>query len=425
MKYIVSLIIILLFVSCGTSSDDTTNKKYTIIEESDDIINRLNEIRQKSGMIKLTTATSLVKSSYNHAYYLDTNNLSGHIEEKDKKNFTGEHASNRVLYTGFRTKFVSENVSIWQKTKNDSLEGLMSAIYHRFGFLDFEINTIGFAKIGYVYVYNMSNSDINDLCYGNNYEKSGYVSLCKDKSFRIQYSKYINTLNKTINSNPMYVIYPYRNQKDVQTVFFEETPDPLPTYNVSGYPISIEFNKNHYNMENFSINSFIIYDNNNNVLELAKDFLDSNSILSMDNDVNKHITDKYKYAIFPAKRLEYGKTYNVEFSYNINGNSKKIKWSFTTKTLPNLININNETNEITIDNNKSYNLFIEPINKNDILNKRSIVCFYKNSIIPKLDISFYDRNTIKLKVEGEDINYCNLKLYKNNIETRTIKININ
>ncbi len=431
MRYLLLVIFSFFIISCGeTTPIDTNNNPYVptsdIIDNNISALNMLNYIRVNAGMVALSNNSYLNNSAYNHAKYLDKNHLVGHYESDQYSYFTGVKPSNRTTYVGFKSTVVSENLSVGQSSEYYSLKGLMGAIYHRFGFLDFSINTIGYGKENLTYVYNMGNSDLNTLCEGTSYEQSGsyYEEICSDKSFKIKASIYESEENKTINSNPSYVVYPYSNEVNVTTAFYDETPDPLPHYDVSGYPISIEFNENEYNMSKFSINSFIIYDDNNNVLDLAADYNDSNTILSKINDNNIIYFNDYQFAIFPKNRLEYNKHYNVEFSYIYNGESKLIKWGFTTEKLDNMITYNNTT--LNLNTYTKYYIYITPKDKNDVYNRFSISCSYSsNSPSPKYEIDFFDKNTISLKVSGDNVYSCDLTLNKDQINENNINVNIN
>jgi len=426
MRYLFLVFISFFIISCGTTDENSTTKTSSLnsndsasnltntIEEnvySSSVIDDLNQLRINSGMIALNTNEYLNKSAYNHALYLDINNYIGHYEDEDYKKFTGRTPADRAVNSGYESRVVSENLSVGQLTESLSLKGLMGAIYHRFGFLDFKINTIGYEKVNQSYVYNMANSDLNNLCYGNSYDEhdSYYIYVCKDTSFKIEVSTYNYELNKTINSNPSYVIYPYANQENVPTSFYDETPDPLPSYKVSGYPISIEFNENQYNMDKFSIKSFIIYDENNNPLELAADYKDSDTILSATNDTNSHF-NSYQFAIFSKDRLKYNTHYNVKFTYTYDGKDKEILWGFTTESLTNIVNYQDD---LTLKANTSYNIYIKPENKDDIYTTSYISCSYSGDASePTYHLNYYDNNTLSLNIEGSSLVKCDLYLNK-------------
>lgn len=408
-----------------TSLDDTQLIKVTvveIVENNQTIISKLNYLRNQSGMISLKDNLNLNISSLNHAKYLVELNQNGHYETNTSAiNYTGYAPLNRALYAGYKSKKVSENVSVGQLSEDLSLDGLMSAIYHRFAFLDFDIDEIGYGKEEKAYVYNMGNSYINRLCGEGNFTSSGtyYYNVCEQSSFRIEFSKYDSALNTTINRNPTYVIYPYINETNVTPVFYEESPDPLPNHNVSGYPISIEFNKNNFNMNNFTLNSFVLKDSNSNIIDLIEqnNFID---IMSKINDINTKFTD-YQFAIFPNKRLEYNSTYSVSVDYTYEGNTHIINWNFTTKVLPNLIKYDDAN--ITIELDKEYYLYFEPIDSNDIISSYSIGYTYQGVNNIAITKSLYDKNTIKIKISGDAIRSAKITLNGTSLTNKEINLN--
>ena len=430
MRYLVLVIFSFFIISCGGGSsseyleydDNKIVENTNITTVNEPVLDQLNSLRKSSGLIEFKNNDKLEIAAYNHALYIATTRIVDHYESDQYSNFTGVTPSDRAIYAGFKSTIIGENLSDGQRNEYFSLKGLMSAIYHRFGFLNFDKNIIGYGKENLSYVYDMGNSDLNNLCYGENYSGDNpyYISVCTDSSFKIEVSLYKNELNKTINANPSYVIFPYKNQINVTTSFYEESPDPLPYYNVSGYPISIEFNKNEYNMDNFSINSFTIYDDSNNSLDLAADFNDSSTILSSENDQNNHLS-KYQFAIFPKERLDYGKSYRVEFKYIYNNESKDIIWEFTTENLNNLIVYDGNDVNISISNN--YNLYVKPRNVNDIYHSTYLSCTYTGSQSP-LSLEFYDKNTFNLTTNSST-GSCTLTLNKDESNENNITININ
>ena len=387
------------------------------------IITKLNNLRQKSGMISLKDNIYLNDSSLNHAKYLVELNRTGHYETNTSaNNYTGYKPYNRALHTGYKSRKVSENLSVGQESEDLSLDGLMSAIYHRFGFLDFDIDEIGYAKQNKAYVYNMGNTYINTLCSEGNFTTPGtyYYGICEEDSFRIESSKYDDALNTIINRNPSYVIYPYLNQTDIAPVFFEESPDPLPSYGVSGYPISIEFNSNDFNMSNFTLDSFVLKDSNSNLIDLI-DHNNSSNIMVKTNDPSGHFSD-YQFAIFPNTRLDFNSTYSARVSYTYEGNYHDINWNFTTNVVPNLITYN-DTN-ISMELDKEYYIYFEPTDSNDIISTYSIGYSYNGTDNVVITKSLYDKNTLKLKLSGSSIRSAKITLNGPSVTDKIINITI-
>ncbi len=152
------------------------------------VVNQLNTIRQEARMTPLTHSPLLTKAAQNHANYLShhvsslakkgVSDIDLHAQHSSHSGFTGEHASERAQRVGYPTKMVKENISSGNKNSGDSIDGLMSGIYHRFTFLDFLIDTVGYGvatdrsdskassgSSGYsAYVYNMGRKDLEKDC---------------------------------------------------------------------------------------------------------------------------------------------------------------------------------------------------------------------------------------------------------------------
>jgi len=393
--------------------NDTDAKEATLVTALD----LINQFRIDSGLNKLSLNDELSLSSLNHAKYLIENDISSHDEVNSNAQFyTGFAPADRAIYTGYNSRFVLENLSTGQKDVANSLDGLMGAIYHRFAFLDFNVDLIGYGIENDAYVYNMGNSYLNTLCNANSFSGYGqyYTNVCADESFRIEKSIYDDTKKILNNSNPSYVIYPYDNQKDVTPVFYQESPDPLPNHDVSGYPISVEFNENDYDMSLFTLNHFTLTNSDGRDIDLISHSGDSLNIMSQTNDSNKKFT-QFQFAIFPEQRLEYNTSYDVVFSYDYNNSSNIIEWSFTTKSLENLIKFNNS--DVTINSDVSYNIYFEPSSNTELINNISSSC----SSTIDIDYTFYDNNTLSFHLSGNSGDYCYIDL---NDGDKSFKLNI-
>jgi uncharacterized protein YkwD len=402
-----------------TSIADLASIQKDIEQSTTTIIDRLNQLRKDSGLSELYINTLLTQSATNHTNYLVANNLSGHYEDSNLSGYTGYAPVDRTMYVGYKSRSVSENLSVGQATEQQSLDGLMSAIYHRFGFLDLNIDEIGYDNNATTYVYNMGNSYLNNLCNDANYTDSGayYYNVCADGSFRVESSKYLTQNNILIDNNPSYIIYPYKDETNIQPVFFEESPDPLPNYSVSGYPISIEFNSNDFNMSKMTIDSFTLEDSNGNSLELIEQN-DSNTIMSKANDFNLHFKDT-QFAIFPKYRLDFNSTYSANIDYTYDSVAKNINWQFTTTDVSNLVIFNNSDIDINLD--KSYTIYFPPVDSSDVIATYSISCSYTSggSVTPNIDV--YDKNTLIINISGEDVNSCDISLNGSNKVTLNIQ----
>lgn len=423
----------------------------------------INEYRTATGMIPLSYSAELSLSSENHAHYLSVlgkRNINtfeqAHTENSRYQGFTGKSVADRALFAGYPHHSTVENISIGSSSDDESVDLLMSGIYHRFGFLHFKLDQIGYADVDDIYVYNMGRYDLVDLCqrrpevalvrtahdcvgrpvtsqfwqrlcdnlpdeamfrspfkqtcpngtrfeqaymqgicrrppssavltgHGSYYElcepaikfkaswlnelcrnppdaavykgdgryyeicdtqvhaywleqrceqandqdlyvDSGrYFKLCVDESVHVR-KEYVDQLDqKLMQRNPLYVLWPYAGSKGVDTTFYDEIPDPLPDLDISGYPLSIQFNP--ANVDSVVIRSFSLRyrDFFGAWRELEYRHLDQAS------DPNQKMS-ALEFAWFPLDPLHNRTAYHVNVDLVIDGRDDNIAWQFTTK----------------------------------------------------------------------------------------------
>ena len=137
-----------------------------------DAIDDVNAIRLAAGLPVLAVSAELGEAAKSHASYLARYVLPGvsktpgsaHKQRAGLPEFTGRLAPDRAIFFGYAHSQVIENVSLGNLSAEDSVSNLMSAIYHRFAFLNFEIDEIGAAQVGQRYVYNMGRTDLVQTC---------------------------------------------------------------------------------------------------------------------------------------------------------------------------------------------------------------------------------------------------------------------
>jgi uncharacterized protein YkwD len=339
MKKLLLFLTILSFAFGTTQSSDTLRVVFTDIEnQKNDALERLNVFRQNAGMVAFSRNSLLDQSSQNHADYLAYNNTFSHYESNSNSSYyTGYEPSERIGAVGYSWQTTGENISAGNTQDGvDSIEQLFAAIYHRFGFLTFSNNEVGvgFTSLaGYayenVYVYNMANQ-------GNP--------------------------NTTQSQNPEIVIWPSDHSTDVLPAFYEESPDPLPDYGVSGYPVSIQFNSYYYSST--SVETFKLYDSSGNEVKNTR-------LLSSQTDPNNHMSPMH-FALFPLERLDYGKVYTAYVSYTADGVSGTKQWSFRTRyyDAP-MYTVTSNSQTLSIKANQTYIIYFEPQNANDSYNSWS------------------------------------------------------
>lgn len=358
----------------------------------------LNQLRLQAGMIPLSKNQILEQTAKNHNRYMIANNVYGHYESQAYEFFTGVTPVDRAIFAGYPSRYVLENIAAGTTNIKDAIDDLFSAIYHRFGFLNFTIDEVGGAfdrntSFGYetVATFNMGNSELARLCAGPEFSGYGaYVyNVCVDQNKKIEASSYMSAIENRANSNPSMVLWPYEDARDIPPVFYEEEPDPLPECSVSGYPMSVNFNP--FKTEGTPVLiDFRLEDSHGREIPLLK-------AMTHDNDPNGHFS-KYDFAIFPEKRLQWGEIYQATFIYVLNDQIYTKHWSFRTRTLPgDYYEVQDFEKSYPVISGKKYFFYIPPRDCNDVIRSYQYTFPYGVTV----DIGFYDHNTIWLQLDGE------------------------
>jgi len=334
-------------------------------------LNYLNELRQGAGLIPFESNSQLNQAAKNHANYLSNHLTFGHREKVEHKDFTGEFASSRVTYVGYATPQVIENVSTHNLSHKASLNGLFAAIYHRLAFLDFRADAIGIGisqnphkQTQTAFVYDMSSNALESL-----YKKTKNIT-----------SKNLNeALDSNKKLNKSMIIYPFDQQTQVPPAFFDELPDPLPEYRVSGFPISIFFNSFYH--KEAKLLKFELYDENNIQVK-------NTLIFDHKTDPNKRL-EKLDFVLFPLERLKWGTQYHVKFSAIIDKKKMTKEWYFRTQKFTIPLHTVTDTSEVySMKASSTHIFYFPPSSKVDLLHN---IAYPSN-----IDIDFVDKNTIKL-----------------------------
>jgi uncharacterized protein YkwD len=402
---LLTLLSIYLYVLSGTPIRETIIvKEEPLIDvelEERETFSYLNRLRVNAGLIPLKLNSKLKATAKNHANYLIRNGLIGHYEDKNRTGYTGTYGSQRSIYNGYKTSMVIENISNNNFTHKESVDGLMAAIYHRFGFLDFHIDEIGIGvqqnrdnKSQTAFVYDMGSHKLEELCNKRNSIKVGNYArgVCADKKIKIEASLFNKVLEKNRYRNKKVVTYPFNGQKDVPPAFYDELPDPLPNYSVSGFPISMSFNESYF--KKVDMISFKLFDDKKEIKDII--------IYNYKSDPNKRLK-KFEFALFPLKRLAWGAKYRVEARYRVDNRVESRIWSFKTREFDTPIyRVTTTSNIFNISKGKPAIFYFPPVSKRDTLGSLK----YPSS----LDITFIDKNTIKLTANSTKYNSLILKI---------------
>jgi len=353
----------------------------------------LNAIRMAMGMVLLKENSTLAQAARQHAGYLVRHHITSHFEEATRKGFTGAAPVDRALRAGYAARFVGENLSTGNPDASDSIGGLFSAIYHRFGFLNpsFDEVGIGIAQerndpSNSAFVYLMGHHEIETLCRQKSYHGSGrYVyGICADTRLRIDAQLYDQARNSTKAANPGIILYPYDGQEDVPPVFYQEDPDPLPEYDVSGFPVSVEFNDRYF--RKVTVLSFRLF-------EVGGDAVGPVRLLNKAHDPNHRLTRR-QFALLPLKRLKYATQYRAELVYRHKQKRRTLTWSYTTRKPPEPLKvIRDDSVTLTLKSGRSYWLYFVPRNRHDVLGSMRFP--------EDIYVRFVDHNTMRIVLDPE------------------------
>ena len=186
------------------------------------------------------------------------------------------------------------------------------------------------------------------------------------------------------------MLWPASNSIDIPPAFFEESPDPLPGYGVSGYPVSVQFNPSVFVGEIPVISRFeLIDEETGQVLEIIKR-------IDKASDQYKKFS-AYEHAIFPVKRLQWAKQYRAEVDYSVGDDTRTISWVFNTREL------NVPTYELSVENDvikeesgNSFAVYLPPQHNHDAVMAYSTKC----SGLTSLNIQTVDGNTLLINGVG-------------------------
>jgi len=341
------------------------------IKEEKKALTYLNELRQGAGLIPFNSNDILKRASRHHVNYLIKNHTYGHYEDQNRSGFTGKFASDRVRKEGYNTSLVIENVSSNNRNYKESIDGLFAAIYHRFAFLDFQGDEIGIA-----------------IQQNQRYPtQTSYVYTIGSSMLNLLYKKNTNPSKKILNealdhhkalSNKM-ITYPFDQQRDVPPVFFNELPDPLPNYDVSGFPVTISFNQAFF--KNIKLLKFKLFKKESEI--------GLNSIVyDYKTDPNRRL-NRFSFALLPLERLEWNQEYQVKFLAVVDRDFIEKEWSFKTRNpkIP-LHKIEDEYQTINIRVNEANLFYFPPKTAKDLLHNVRYDSDFK--------MEFFDQNTVKL-----------------------------
>ncbi len=278
----------------------------------------INTIRLKSGATPLHYNAKLALAAKKHALYIAKTQNLGHYEDSSSPYFYGTAPWDRVVKAGFGTAMVVENISFYEPNFKRSIEKIMGTVYHRLAFLFLQADSIGYASVYRIYVYELSNSKVAALC-KRHFKNAAMIidRVCPNSSDIIPATLFNKAMNRLQKRAKSVVIYPYRDQKGVPTSGVEETPQFR--YSRFGFPITITFNSSYYS--SVKLKTFQLFQGGK---EIAGEVVDST------NDLHNKIR-KGTFVFAPLNPLEHKKSYRVKVVAIVDGKRKIVEWSFETR----------------------------------------------------------------------------------------------
>jgi len=361
----------------------------------------LNQLRSAAGMSPLRINGQLSRAAQAHADYLRSNRHSGHGEQQGLQGFTGTTPSQRAIAAGFASRHVSENIhyqygdhSTTQRSpEKQAVDGLMTAIYHRMGFLSFDIDLVGIGESvdanNSVTVFVMGNQAEMAACQSSKKPArigSFYQQVCSNAKQSIAASVWNNAKKQVRQAQSPWVVWPYPDATGVDPSFANESPDPLPDLDISGNPVS--FNVNPAFVTSMKVLNFRIMNAAGQVLPAR--------MLDQNHDPN-HKLNARQVALFPLQRLAWNQHYTAMIDVILNGKKEHITWSFQTQdlALP-LYTVQYDQQTVQLPASlHGFAIYIPPATNTPTL-IRSFSSSYQN--IGHLKANLYDTNTILFDV---------------------------
>jgi len=205
---------------------------------------------------------------------------------------------------------------------------------------------------------------------------------------------------RQFNKNPDYVVWPPLNAKEVTPVFYDEMPDPLPDLDISGNPLSLQFNPS--KVKTAQVNNFKLEKKNKNG---SWTHIKAVRELNHKSDPQKAFS-KLQFAWFPLQRLDWNTTYRASVSVSLNNTNRaridweknNIKWVFRTKSIHTpLITVQSQQKKVVVPQDQWFTLYLVP-SKAVSRPMQKINLEWRG--LAKVESKIIDMNTIKLRLQN-------------------------
>jgi uncharacterized protein YkwD len=362
-------------------------------------LDTLNRLRRAAGMAPFAPQRLLDKAAQSHADYLARNRATGHGQTRSRPGFTGAGPVERAAWAGYPHRALAENVAEGQAGIVDATDALMSGIYHRLGFLAFGMDEVGIgisaAPERERYVFNLGVAGLTRLCGERPAEArhappGSFYEPCRD-GFRVRAEHYTRVTAAVQAANPRVVLWPPAEGSEIPPAFFNESPDPLPDYQVSGYPLSVQFNPAH--VQRAAVRSFRVF----HEAQGGRRELRATRLLDARSDPH----DKFgplEFALFPLQRLGWDQAYAAEAVFAVDGREETFRWRFRTRAAgAPLYTATAQGETLPVVAGRAYAIYVPPTREAPLLGGFQ----YRASHDVRPHLSLVDGNTLRVRVEGQ------------------------
>jgi periplasmic protein len=292
--------------------------RYDPKKEAKSGLDRLNRWRSQAGVQPLRPNAELEKAAQSHARYL-AKDAHGHDEtNRSNPHYTGASPQERATAAGYPAP-VAENLTAgnFARSGSRSTDGLMTALYHRLALLnpDHDEAGAGWARGRHaaLVIEQGSSQDRAYCAQTGRHANAAYILIltCNGQRTEIPISspprRHTEPVKFPIGSG----IDPSYDGKEV--------PNPLPTRQAAGNPVSIGFygQQSPVRMHSFTLRS-------------AKGEIPNPTILTAATDPHRILTEN-EFALFAPKPLDYDTEYTAEFRYSQDGRQHTERWTFHTR----------------------------------------------------------------------------------------------
>lgn len=254
---------------------------------------RFNQRRQELGLQPVVRNNLLDDAAEGHSRYQVINEEITHDQTVGNPGFTGATAEDRIVNANYQFTQDYAYGEVISRTADDSgtsaADDLIAAIYHRFVIFEPMFKEAGAGAAA---------ADGGPTYFTTNFAANGLDTGLGAGNF---------------------VVYPYDGQQNVPRIFYsdQEVPDPVPSRNLVGYPISIHADI----LSTVTVTSFTVrpQGGSNLAVELLTNVTDP-----------EHTTESVA-AIVPLDTLTPATTYVVDFVGNVDGVAANRSWTFTTE----------------------------------------------------------------------------------------------